>query len=301
MTIQAQRTPDDRFQNLPGFPFEPHYAEDLPGFPGLRMHYLDEGSADSGEVFLCLHGQPTWGYLYRKMVPVFAGAGHRVVVPDLFGFGRSDKPVEEELYTFELHRLSLLALIEKLDLRNVTLVVQDWGGMIGLTLPMELESRIRRLVVMNTALATGTTPMPDAFFKWRDWCRENPDIPVGKVMKKACASMTSEEVAAYEAPYPDTTYKGGVRRFPELVPTKEHSPGAGLSRQALRWLMGKWQGETYMTVGGQDPMLGPPVMKALARAIRGCPEPVILDDVHHFVQEEAGEQVARGALEAFGL
>ena len=155
-TPEFLRTPDERFDDLPGYSFTPHYAENLPGFEGLRMHYLDEGPRDAGQVFLCLHGQPTWSYLYRRMIPVLLGSGARVVAPDFFGFGRSDKPVDDAWYTFTRHRDSLQAFVRALDLSNITLVCQDWGGILGLTLPMDDPQRFTRLLVMNTALATGT-------------------------------------------------------------------------------------------------------------------------------------------------
>jgi haloalkane dehalogenase len=160
-TIAFVRTPEERFAVLPGFDFAPRYVDDLRGFKSLRIHYLDEGTALAGaRTFLCLHGQPTWSYLYRKMVPVFVAAGHRVVAPDLLGFGRSDKPVDDAAYTFDFHRSMLMRFIEALDLTRVTLVVQDWGGLLGLTLPMEYPERIERLIVMNTALAIGRSPGP---------------------------------------------------------------------------------------------------------------------------------------------
>ena len=156
------RTPDERFANLPGYPFAPHYVEDLDGYRGLRVHYLDEGPRDAGKVFLCLHGQPTWSYLYRRMIPVFTAAGHRVVAPDLPGFGRSDKPADDARYTFMFHRDMLKNLVERLDLRNVVLTVQDWGGLLGLTLPMDMPERFSGLLIMNTAFATGDVPLPRA-------------------------------------------------------------------------------------------------------------------------------------------
>ena len=153
------RTPDERFANLPGYPFAPHYISDLEGYPGLRVHYLDEGPRDAAKVFLCLHGQPTWSYLYRRMIPVFTAAGHRVVAPDLLGFGKSDKPADDARYTFMFHRDLLKNLVERLDLRNVVLTVQDWGGLLGLTLPMEMPERFSGLLIMNTAFATGDVPL----------------------------------------------------------------------------------------------------------------------------------------------
>lgn len=292
------RTPDERFQNLPGYPFPPRYVEDLRGFEGLRMHYLDEGPSGAEHVFLCLHGQPTWSYLYRKMIPIFVASGHRVIAPDLFGFGRSDKPADDLKYTFDFHRVSLVELIEKLDIQGITLVVQDWGGILGLTLPMDFPQRFQRMIVMNTALGTGDRALGSGFLEWRAWCRKNPDLDVVGLMKRACAHLTEEEAAAYGAPFPDVRYKAGVRRFPELVPDHPEAPGASLSRRAARWLRDRWDGETFMAVGLEDPVLGPPAMAALAKVLRGCPPPLELEEVGHFVQE-SGEVVAREALAAF--
>jgi haloalkane dehalogenase len=195
-TPEFLRTPDDRFDALPGYAFAPHYAENLPGFEGLRMHYLDEGPRDAARVFLCLHGQPTWSYLYRRMLPVFYGSGARVIAPDLFGFGRSDKPVDDAWYTFTRHRHSLQALVRSLDLRNVTLVCQDWGGILGLTLPMDDPQRFTRLLVMNTALATGKQSLGEGFVAWRAWVNANPDLRIGALMKRSCQHLTEAEAAA---------------------------------------------------------------------------------------------------------
>lgn len=289
------RTPDDRFERLPGFGFAPHYIDDLPGYEGLRMHYLDEGPR-GGRTFLCLHGQPTWCYLFRRMLPVFVAAGHRVVAPDLFGFGRSDKPAEEATYTFTWHRQSLLHLIEKLALNDIVLVVQDWGGLLGLTLPMELGSRVTGLLVMNTTLGTGDMPLSQGFLAWRDWSNKNPDMDIARLLQRACPQITPAEAAAYAAPYPDQSYKAGVRRFPNLVPDSPDADGAALSRQARDYLRTQWSGKTFMAVGLQDPVLGPQVMAALRADIRGCPAPMEVKEAGHFVQEW-GEPIARAALE----
>ncbi len=294
------RTPDDRLRDLPGFPFAPHYLEGLDGYAGLRMHYLDEGPADAEEIFLCLHGQPTWSYLFRKMIPIFAEAGHRAVAPDLFGFGRSDKPADEATYTFDFHRGALTAFIERLGLERLTLVLHDWGGVLGLTLPMERPERVRRLVVMNTALGTGDIPLPQGFLEWRAWCEAHPDMAIGRLLRRACPDLTEEEAAAYDAPFPDATFKGGVRRFPRIVPDRPDAPGAELSRRAREWLSTEWSGESFMAVGLQDPVLGAEMMRHLRRHIRGCPEPLELPESGHFVPE-VGEEVARRALTAFRL
>ena len=294
------RTPDERFNELPDFPYAPNYLENLEGYEGLRMHYVDEGPRDAANTFLCLHGEPTWSYLYRKMIPVFTGAGHRVVAPDYFGFGRSDKPVPDDVYQFDFHRDSLLAFIAQMDLFSLTLVCQDWGGLLGLTLPMEIPDRISRLLIMNTGLGTGDVKLSEGFVAWRNYVQDTPDFDVGRLMKRSCPLLTDGEIAAYNAPFPDARYKAGVRRFPAMVPDNPQAPGAELSRRAREWLKTAWSGETFMAVGMQDPVLGPPAMKALRKLIQGCPEPFEIADAGHFVQEW-GEVVARKALEAFGI
>jgi len=284
---EALRTPEDRFRDLPGFGFAPHYAEDLAGHAGLRLHYLDEGPRSARRVFLCLHGQPTWSYLYRKLIPFVTAAGHRAVAPDFFGFGRSDKPIEDALYTFNFHRSAIIALIERLDLRDITLVCQDWGGLIGLTLPMDMAERFTGLLVMNTALGTGDRPLTEGFIAWRAWCAANPDMAVAKLMARACPLLSSAEAAAYEAPFPNIRHKAGVRRFPQLVPDALESGGAALSRRARQWWRERWSGRTAMVIGMTDPVLGPPVMRVLAETIRDCPPPIEIAEAGHFVQEWA--------------
>jgi haloalkane dehalogenase len=298
MPIPALRTADARFDSLPGYAFAPHYLDDLAGFDGLRLHYLDENPQARGPVFLCLHGEPTWSYLYRRMIPVFAGTGARVVAPDLFGFGRSDKPVDDATYTFGFHRRMLLGFIERLDLRDITLVVQDWGGLLGLTLPMAAPARFSRLIVMNTTLAVGETPGP-GFDAWRAYAAANPDLPVGALMQRSTPHLTPAEVAAYDAPFPDARFKGGARRFPQLVMVSPEMEGADVSRQAARWWSEQWNGQSFMAVGMKDPVLGPDVMARLRGTIRGCPAPMEIADGGHFVQEW-GEEIARAALAAFG-
>ncbi len=297
--MEILRTPDDRFDHLPDYPWAPHYAADLPGFAGLRMHYLDEGRAKAPHSYLCLHGQPTWSYLYRHMLPPFLAAGARVVAPDLFGFGRSDKPTDDAWYGFERHRDALVALIEKLDLRHITLVVQDWGGLLGLTLPPEMPGRFERLLIMNTALATAESRLTDGFYAWRDYSNANPDMDIARLMRRSCPSLGADEAAAYGAPFPDVRYKAGVRRFPNMVPDSPEAEGVARSRRARDWWRSQWQGQTFMAIGATDPVLGLPVMQALAKIIRGCPEPYVHAEAGHFVQEW-GEDIARRALAAFG-
>jgi haloalkane dehalogenase len=283
------RTPDERFADLPAFAYAPRYLQ----WRDWRVHYIDEGHA--GTTFLCLHGEPTWCYLYRRMIPVFLKSGARVVAPDFIGFGRSDKSENEALYTFDFHRHFLLDFIEGQDLRRITLVIQDWGGLLGLTLPMEMPERFERLLVMNTMLATGDLPLSEGFIAWRAYVAKNPDLACGKLMARTCPHLTPAEVAAYDAPFPDTRFKAGARRFPQLVPEHRDDAGAALSRQARDWFGKSWQGESFMAVGVKDPVLGLPVMKQLKQSIRGCPEPYLVHDGGHFLQEW-GEEVADAAL-----
>lgn len=299
LMITALRTPDERFESLPGFSFEPNYIEGLPGFEGLRGHYLDEGNPDASEVFLCLHGEPSWSYLYRKMIPVFTAAGVRVVAPDLLGFGRSDKPVDDETYTFHFHRDYLLSFIEKLELQNITLVCQDWGGLLGLTLPQDMPERFKRLLIMNTALNIGEGT-GEAFASWKALIESDPAVPIAEVFRRHAPGISESEAQAYEAPYPDETYKAGVRKFPALVAETPDVPGVETSRKALTFWSEQWEGESFMAIGMKDEMLGPEVMYHMKDLIKGCPEPLEIPEADHFVQEK-GELVAEKALEHFGL
>lgn len=289
------RTPDERFAALPDFDYDPHYVDKLPGYAGLRVHYVDVGGDDAERpVFLCLHGQPSWSYLYRHMIPLLTPHG-RVVAPDLLGFGRSDKPVDDEVYSFDFHRGMLLALIEQLDLRNITLVCQDWGGLLGLTLPLDMPSRFSRLLVMNTALGTGDVPLGKGFHAWRDYAASRPDLDIAALHQRSSPHLTAAECAAYAAPHPDRGYKAGVRRFPAMVPEFPDDPGAAISRRARTWWQNEWSGQSFMAIGGADPVLGEPSMRYLHGLIRGCPPPLILPQAGHFVQEW-GREVVPAAL-----
>jgi pimeloyl-ACP methyl ester carboxylesterase len=299
------RTPDARFVGLPGWDYSPSYVEGLPELAGARLHYVDLPSlakvprvAGAPKVALCLHGNPSWGYLYRKMAPVFVGAGLRVVIPDLVGFGRSDKPELDSAHSFDYHRNYLLALIKHLDLQEVMLVVQDWGGIFGLTLPMAMPERFSHLLVMNTTLAVGTN-LSEGFVQWRNFSNKNPDIDPGSLLKRGKLDMSADEAAAYSAPFPDASYKAALRAFPNLVPALPDAPGAALSRQAGEFWRAQWQGKSFMAIGTEDPVLGPPVMQALRANIRNCPEPLLVKG-GHFLQEW-GEPIARAALAHFGV
>lgn len=298
MTPDAIRTPDERFDNLPDWPYAPNYLEDLEGFEGLRAHYVDEGPQGAERIFLCLHGEPSWSYLYRHMIPHFVASGARVVAPDLLGFGRSDKPLEHEDYSFHFHRNYLMRIIERLDLQNITLVCQDWGGLLGLTLPMDMPGRFKRLLVMNTGLAVGM-PAGKGFNEWREYAKNTPDFPIGGLMKRSTPHLTDAEVAAYDAPFPDFKYKAGARIFPQLVMTDPGMEGVETSKRAAKFWNEDWDGDSFMAIGMKDPVLGPPAMRMLQGLIRGCPEPLEIADGGHFVQEW-GNEIAPAALRHFG-
>jgi haloalkane dehalogenase len=298
----ALRTPEDRFANLPDFPWAPHYIDDLPGYEGLRCAVIDEGCDPAGgdqPTFLCLHGEPTWSFLYRRMIPVFLASGARVVAPDLFGFGRSDKPVDDAVYGFHFHRRMLLALVERLDLRNITLVVQDWGGLIGLTLPVDeaFQGRLSRLIAMNTTLAAGTPPS-QGFLAWRAYAKVNPDLAVGALLGRGTPHLSEDERAAYDAPFPDIRYKAGVRAFPERVMTDPGMEGIEESLAARDFWSRDYKGKTFMAIGEADMVLGAPVMEDLRRFLPNCPEPLRIPEAGHFVQEWGGP-VAEAALRSF--
>ena len=296
--IQALRTPNERFENLPEYTFKPNYIENLEGYEGLRGHYLDEGNKGADEVFLCLHGEPTWSYLYRKMIPIFAKTGARVIAPDFLGFGKSDKPVDEDVYTFDFHRNYLMKFIEALDLKNITLVCQDWGGVLGLTVPHDMQERFKRLVIMNTGIMTGQ--VNEAFLEWKELIESDHNTPIKQVMLNNAPGITDAEADAYEAPFPNAKYKAGVRKFPSLIATRPDFPGVETSMKAISFWSETWAGESFMAIGMEDKMLGPDVMYHMKDLIKGCPTPLEIHGAGHFVQEK-GEAIAEGALKQFGL
>ena len=296
--MEILRTPDERFRELPRFRWSPKYVDDLPGLEGLRVHYLDEGPSDAVVTALCLHGNPSWAYLYRHMIPVFTAAGLRVVVPDLIGFGRSDKPADPAWHTFDKHRSMLMRFIERLGLDDVLLVCQDWGGLLGLTLPHEMPGRFTRLLVMNTGLGTGR--VTEGFRQWRAYSNSQQDLPVGKLFARGKPDMNAGEITAYDAPFPDARYKAGLKAFPNLVPDGDDAPGAAISRRASEFWRNEWTGESFMAIGMKDPVLGEVPMRALQQQIRNCPLPMEVADGGHFVQEW-GVPIARAAISRFGL
>ncbi|MBC7601082.1 MAG: tRNA adenosine(34) deaminase TadA [Ramlibacter sp.] len=294
----ALRTPEDCFANLSDYPWQPRYVSDLPSLGGWRMHYVDEGPVDASRTWLCLHGNPAWSYLYRKMIPAFLDAGDRIVAPDMIGFGKSDKPKKDAVHSFGWHRQVLLEFIERLDLRNVILVVQDWGGLLGLTLPMTAPARYDGLLVMNTTLATGDAPLSPGFVAWRAMCAKNPEFDIARLFARGNPQMSEAECAAYNAPFPDRGHRAATRVFPAMVPEYADSDGAAVSREAREFWSSQWTGQSLMAIGVQDPVLGVPVMEALRASIKGCPEPLLVPLAGHFVQEH-GEEIARAAVGYF--
>ena len=307
LRCDALRTPDAAFDDLPGYPWPPHYVSNLPALEGLRLHFLDEGEAEVAieafgqTTYLCLHGNPAWSYLYRKMIPTFLESGARVVAPDLIGFGKSDKPKKDAFHTFTWHRQVLIELIERLDLQNIVLVVQDWGGILGLTLPLEFykkSSRFKGLLVMNTALGTGDAPLTQGFQDWREMCRKNPEFKIDKLFARGNPQMSPAECAAYMAPFPEKGFRAATRAFPPMVPEVPQADGAEVSRKARDFWENDWDGPTLMAVGAQDPVLGLEAMRGLQKLINGCPEPMVLEEAGHFVQEH-GEEIAKLAVHVF--
>ena len=292
------RTPDERFANLPDFPYATNYIDDLAGYDGLRMHYLDEGPQNASRVFLCLHGEPTWCYLYRKMLPIFVASGARVVAPDLFGFGRSDKP-SEDTYSFDFHRQSLLRLVEQLDLNNLVIVCQDWGGLLGLTLPLDIGAKVRGVIAMNTVLVTGEIPLPDAFAEWKQWAADHPDMDPGEAMLVIDDTLPADILDAYRAPFPNERSKAGPRAFPKLLPISPDMAGTDIAKQAITWWQNEWQGNALVACGMHDKILSFPVVEMLASWIKDCPPVLEVSEAGHFCQER-GEIVARKYLEMYG-
>jgi haloalkane dehalogenase len=292
--IEGLRTPDERFRGLPDFPFAPHYVDVPDGEGGsLRVHYLDEGPADAAPVVL-MHGEPSWCFLYRHMIPVLVDAGLRAVAPDLVGFGRSDKPSRRTDYTYQRHVDWMSAWLETVDLRGATLVGQDWGGLIGLRLVAEHGSRFARVVAANTFLPTGDRHPGEAFLAWQRFSQETPEFAVGKIDNTGCTTdLTSDVVAGYDAPFPDESFKEGARQFPLLVPTHPGDPAAPANRAAWDVLRG-WTKPFLCAFSDRDPITGG-ADRALRADIPGCEgQPhTTIEGGGHFLQEDRGPELAQ--------
>ena len=286
--MDVLRTPDDRFAALPGYDFAPHYIE----VDSLRLHYVDEGPQDAA-VILLLHGEPSWSYLYRRMIPVLTDAGYRVVAPDLVGFGRSDKPVAVAAHTYANHVTWIRGLVRALGLRSVTLVCQDWGGLIGLRVLAEEGDRFAAVVAANTGLPTGDHAMPDAWWQFRNWIAEAEDLPIGFLVNAGCTTELPPEVmAAYDAPFPDASYKAGPRALPQLIPTSPEDPAAPANRAAWEFLS-RWQKPFLCAFSDSDPITrdAAPLFQSVVPGAQHLDHPVVAG-AGHFLQEDAGERLA---------
>jgi haloalkane dehalogenase len=287
--MEILRTPDERFSNLPNFDFAPQYVE----IAGLRIHYVDEGPRVAAPV-LMLHGEPSWSYLYRKMIPIITTAGHRAVAPDLAGFGRSDKPARREDYTYQFHVDVMTGLIKSLDLREITLVGQDWGGLIGLRIAAEHPDRFARIVVANTGLPTGDQPMTEGFLRWREYSQTVENFHVGGIIKGGCVNDPPPEViAAYNAPFPDDGYKAGARQFPLLVPIGPDDPASEANRRAWEVLR-RWEKPLLTAFSDGDPVTrgGERVFQKLVPGAQDQPH-VMIAGAGHFLQEDKGAELAQ--------
>lgn len=287
--MEVLRTPDERFVDLPDYAFAPHYVE----VDGLRIHYLDEGPREA-EPVLMLHGEPSWCYLYRKMIPIITAAGYRVIAPDLVGFGRSDKPARREEYTYQRHVDWMRGLLTALDLRHITLVCQDWGGLIGLRLATEHEERFARIVAANTFLPTGDIPPGEAFLRWQRASQQMTSMRVGRIVNNGCVSELSPDViAAYDAPFPDERYQAGARQFPLLVPTSPDDPASEPNRRAWEVLR-RWSKPFLTAFSDSDPITrgADRFLQAAIPGARGLPHTTIRQ-AGHFLQEDRGEELAQ--------
>jgi len=293
--MQVLRTPDSRFDSLPGYDFAPNYVD----IEGLRMHYVDEGCAD-GAVVLLLHGEPSWSYLYRTMIPPLADAGFRVIAPDLIGFGRSDKPGNLSDYSYAGHVSWMKQFIEALDLDNINLFCQDWGSLIGLRVAAENEARFARIALGNGGLPTGDREMPKAFKVWQAFARHSPIFPIGKIIQKATTTELSDEiVAAYDAPFPSRKYKAAARAFPTLVPTRPNDPASAANRAA--WdVFKRWQKPFLTTFSNRDPITrgGEIAWQTSVPGAAGQKHTIIRNG-GHFLQEDRGPEIAEALIPFF--
>jgi haloalkane dehalogenase len=289
------RTPDERFADLPDFPYEPHYSQLGP----VRMHYVEAGS---GDPILCLHGEPTWSFLYRKMIPQLSTVG-RVIAPDMIGFGRSDKYTDRDAYTFQMHRDALAAFLEALDLRRITLVCQDWGGLIGLRPAAEMPDRFARLVIMNTGVPTGDEPPSEGFKRWREFAANSTDLPVGFIMRRTLVggdNVDQRVIDAYDAPFPDVSFKAGAMQFPLLVPISPDDPASESMRNTRKVLSG-WTKPALVMFSDGDPITrgGDRWFRKLIPSAKDQPE-IVIQGASHFLQEDSGPEIAEHIVAFLG-
>ncbi len=297
--MQVARTPDERFEALPDFPFAPHYVEIDDGEGGrLRVHYVDEGPRD-GHTVLLLHGEPSWCFLYRRIIPQLVDGGCRVIAPDLVGFGKSDKPTEKSDYTYNRHvNWMQAAIIDHLDISDATFFGQDWGGLIGLRLVAENASRFARVVISNTGLPTGDHPLTEAFMAWQRYSKTSPDFEIGRIINAATVrELSADEIAAYDAPFPDDSYKAGARIFPSLVPTAPDDPTASANRAAWE-IFERWEKPFLCCFSDRDPVSrgGDGAFLSRVPGTAGQPHETI-ENAHHFVQEDSPNDLARIILQ----
>jgi len=281
--VDVYRTPDERFQELPGWPYDPRYCDQ----DGLRMHYVDEGA---GDPILLLHGEPTWGFLYRRMIPVLTDTG-RVVAPDLFGFGRSDKPADQAAYSYDMHFASIERFVLELDLRELTLVVHDWGGPIGLRFAVVHPDRVARLVILNTGVGVGAPSEP--WLRFRALVREvGTDFTASRLVQVACVSKLDDEaVRGYDAPFPAAEAKAGALAFPELVPTEPDHPSAAAMLE-VRDSLSHWEKPALVLFSDSDRVFSPAHAERMAAHIPGAPPAEIVAGAGHFLQQDKGEEIA---------
>jgi len=287
--VKLLRTPDKRFKGLCDYPFKPNYVE----VEGVRIHYVDEGHS-AHETVLMIHGEPTWSYLYRKMIPVVVGAGYRVIVPDLVGFGKSDKPSEMRDYSYQKHVNWMTGLIKLLDLRNITLVCQDWGGLIGLRLAADHEERFKRVCVSNTGLPTGKGKPSEAFLEWREYSQKTPDFNIGEIVNRGCINRLEPEViAAYNAPFPSDSFKAGARIFPMLVPTSPDDPAVLANLKAWEVFL-RWEKPFLTAFSDSDPITrgNDAYFQKIVPGTKGMKHTTIMN-AGHFIQEDKGEEWAQ--------
>jgi haloalkane dehalogenase len=291
--VDAFRTSDERFADLPGYPYEPRYTE----VDGLRLHHIDEGE---GPTVLCFHGEPTWSYLYRKMLERLVAARHRVVCPDFVGFGRSDKPTDPEWYTYERHVDTVSRHLDALDFEDATVVVQDWGGPIGLRWAVENADRVGRLVILNTGLFSGR--VSKGFMAWRSFVERTPDLPIGKIIEGATTTdLEPDVVAAYEAPFPTPESKAGAQRFPLIVPMSEDDAGAA-EMAAVRDALGNWEKPVLVAFSDSDPVFPyPKAGEQFTALMPTAGEQVRVEGAAHFLQEDRGFEIADAIVREFAL